>query len=109
MSRIRIILGVGSAVGSFTWANGEPAMPEKSRFAGGFLGTGFLMMGVVVIFRNVDERTQRIYSSRTHVKVLSLPLSSVGLGVGHLSQGLTASHEYLQAAIYIRRPAGTPA
>jgi len=55
MSRIRVTLGSGgSVVGSLTWASGEPAIPEKSRFFGGFLGKGFLMTGAVVTFRNTS-------------------------------------------------------
>ena len=36
------------AAGTLTRANGEPATPEKSRFAGGFLGMSFLMGAVVI-------------------------------------------------------------
>jgi len=44
---MRVIFGGGSAVGSLTFAKDEPVMPEKSRFAGGFLGIGFLIIAVI--------------------------------------------------------------
>jgi len=42
--------GVSTGAASRTFANGDPTMPEKSRFAGGFLGMDFLLMGAVVIY-----------------------------------------------------------
>src|SRR5213078_2957816 len=60
----------GSA--TISCSGGRPTIPEKSRFAGGFLGTG-LLMGMVITY-DFQAASTYFFAASTAVSALLAPL-----------------------------------